>query len=172
MVGMLLLQAAWILTVPPFRGSDEFDHAYRAAAVAGGEWVAGEPVGDDDGWAVEVPGSLVAAAEAQCDELPGVGEVRCSPIERATGGNVVVGSTAAGYHPAFYWLVGSAAGPFEGVGALYAMRVATALLCLLFIGCAAWATSLLPGRWPMASLLLAATPVLMYSTTIVAPNGT
>ena len=34
----LLLQSAWVLALPPFRGTDEFDHAYRAAEVAGGEW--------------------------------------------------------------------------------------------------------------------------------------
>ena len=37
--GVLLVQLAWILTVPPFRGIDEFDHAYRAAAVAHGQWL-------------------------------------------------------------------------------------------------------------------------------------
>ena len=30
-VGMLLLQTAWILAVPPYHAIDEFDHAYRAA---------------------------------------------------------------------------------------------------------------------------------------------
>ena len=36
-VGALLTQAAWLLSVPAFRGVDEFDHVYRAAAVARGE---------------------------------------------------------------------------------------------------------------------------------------
>ena len=39
-LGLAILQALWILTVPPFRASDEFDHAYRAAAVARGQWQA------------------------------------------------------------------------------------------------------------------------------------
>jgi hypothetical protein len=38
LVGVMLLQSAWILAVPPFRGSDEFDHAFRAAGVATGQW--------------------------------------------------------------------------------------------------------------------------------------
>jgi hypothetical protein len=29
-LGALVMQAAWILALPPFRGADEFDHAYRA----------------------------------------------------------------------------------------------------------------------------------------------
>ena len=38
LLGVLLVQAAWVLAVPPFRGSDEHDHAYKAAAVARGDW--------------------------------------------------------------------------------------------------------------------------------------
>lgn len=38
--GSFLLQAAWILAVPPFRGMDEPDHAYRAESVAAGRWSA------------------------------------------------------------------------------------------------------------------------------------
>jgi hypothetical protein len=38
LVGFLLAQAVWILTVPPFRGIDEFDHSFRAAGVASGPW--------------------------------------------------------------------------------------------------------------------------------------
>lgn len=169
--GFVLMQAAWLLTIPPFRGSDEFDHAYRAAAVARGEWVAGAPAGDDSGWLVEVPGSLVEAANAQCEELPDASPANCSPVEHTTDGNVLVGSTAAGYHPAFYWVVGTLALPFEGAGAAYAMRIASSVLCLLFLAASAWALGRLPGRWPLVGLVLAATPVLIYSTTIVAPNG-
>lgn len=42
-LGALLMQAAWIVAVPPFRGSDEFDHAYRAASVADGAWMPTTP---------------------------------------------------------------------------------------------------------------------------------
>src|SRR4051812_17846045 len=38
LLATLLAQAAWILAVPPFRGMDEFDHAFRAAGVASGQW--------------------------------------------------------------------------------------------------------------------------------------
>ena len=61
--GALLLQAAWIWTLPPFRGTDEFDHAYRAAAVAGGE---SKPVRESNpdrrGDLVTVPRRQVTAA--------------------------------------------------------------------------------------------------------------
>ncbi len=167
----MLLQAAWILTMPPFRGIDEFDHAFRAAAVARGEWVAGDPAEDGRGQLVTVPRSLVEAAHGQCAALPYTGPENCSPVESVSDGNVTVASSAASYHPAFYWVVGTAALPFDGAASLYAMRIASALLSLLFIGLAAWALAKLPGRWPLAGLILATTPVFVYSTTIAAPNG-
>ena len=41
----------------------------------------------------------------------------------------------------------------------------------MLIGLAAWALAKLPGRWPLAGLILATTPVFVYSTTVAAPNG-
>jgi hypothetical protein len=151
----MLLQAAWIITIPPFRGADEFDHAFRAAAVAGGEWVGGDPADEGRGWLVEVPASLVQAANGQCEQLTYVGPQNCSPAETTEDGKVLVASSAATYHPAFYWLVGTAGLPFEGASSLYAMRVATALLCLVFLSAAAWAIAKLPTRWPLAAMTLA-----------------
>lgn len=167
----MLLQAAWILTVPPFRGIDEFDHAYRASGVAGGQWVADEPADNGRGNLVRVPPALVEAAHDQCARLEYTGVDNCSPVEQAGDGQVLVASAAAAYHPAFYWIVGTAARPFDGAGALYAMRVGTAALSLVFLAMAAWALGKLPSRWPMVGLVLATTPVLVYSTTVVSPNG-
>ncbi len=169
--GLLVLQVAWIITVPPFRGSDEVDHSYRAAAVAGGEWVAGPYADDGRGWLVTVPENLVEAASAQCAELPYTGPDNCTAVAPAAHGTVLVASSAAGYHPAYYWLVGTAGAPFAGAASLYAMRVASALLCLLFLGLGVWASFRQDTRWPAAGLVLAASPVLVYSTTVVAPNG-
>lgn len=170
--GIMLLQVAWMVTVPPFRGLDEIDHAYRAAAVAGGDWVAGEWASDGRGWLVEVPPSLVDAAKPQCGQLKYYGPDNCEPVA-TTGvdGDVLIASAAAAYHPAFYWVIGTAASPLEGAGALYAMRIAAALMCLLFLSLAVWAIGQIPTRWPTAALLLAMTPVLVYSTTVAAPNG-
>lgn len=171
LVGVLLLQMAWIITMPPFRAIDEFDHAFRAAAVAGGEWVAGEAAEDGRGRLVTVPGSLVDAAHAQCADLEYTGPDNCSAVEQVDDSHVLVSSAAASYHPAYYWVVGTTARPFDGANALYAMRVASALLCLLFVAVSAWALSKLPSRWPLAALVLAMPPVFLYSTAMAAPNG-
>lgn len=170
LVGVLLMQVAWILTIPPFRGSDEFDHVYRAAAVADGEWYVDEWATDGRGLLVSVPPDIVEAAHFQCEQLPYTGPENCEPSARPDGD--LRAATGAGlYHPAFYWVVGTVAQPLEGVPALYAMRLATATLCLICFGIAAWAVARMPSRWPLAALTLALSPVMAYSTAVVAPNG-
>jgi hypothetical protein len=167
---MLLLQAAWILTVPPFRGSDEFDHVYRAAAVAEGQIFVDEWASDGRGLVLDVPRDIVSAAHFQCERLPYTGSANC-PSSAGSSELIRASSGAGAYHPAYYWVIGTLAKPFDGAAALYAMRIVSAALCLLFIGLAAWSATRIRSRWPLAGLVLAASPVLVYSTTIVAPNG-
>lgn len=173
-VGVLLVQAAWMIAVPPFRGSDEFDHAFRAAGVAGGQWRLETPADDGRGLLTDVPLSVARAANAQCEDLSYTGPDNCTPVEITASGHARIATAAGGYHPAFYWVIGIAAVPFDGAGALYAMRVAAALLCLVGIAAAFWALrngSWAGGRWTTLALLTALTPTLLYTTVIAAPNG-
>ncbi|MEP6665706.1 MAG: hypothetical protein ABJA81_04595, partial [Nocardioidaceae bacterium] len=67
-LGALLLQLAWSLSLPAFTGVDEFDHAYRAAAVAHGEWRADlGPATHGRGDLVSVPKALPPAAGSVCN---------------------------------------------------------------------------------------------------------
>ncbi len=167
------MQTAWILTLPPFRGLDEFDHAYRAAAVAHGEWLP-DPVSAANGRGelVTVPRTLVEAAGPVCNSYDYTGPENCAPVTDAGDGMVTVASGAARYNPAFYWVMGTAARPFEGSEALYVMRLTAALLCAAFIALAGWSVSLWSRtRWPMVAILVALSPVAVYSTALAAPNG-
>ncbi|MGH3497544.1 MAG: DUF2142 domain-containing protein [Nocardioidaceae bacterium] len=172
-IGFVALQMAWITAVPPFRGSDEFDHAYRAAAVARGQWVA--PPSDatrGTGAMVLVPPDIVAAAHAECSRLHYTTKADCSVPSVEHHGLVEMPSGAGRYNPVFYFVIGSAALPFHGSTALYVMRFVTAGICALFLGLAAWSTTRSRrGHAPMVALLVAATPVLVYSTAVAAPNG-
>ena len=172
-VGVLMMQAAWIAALPPFRAIDEFDHAFRAASVARGHWVASETARHGRGDLVVAPDSLVQAAHDQCKALKYTGKDNCTPVTRADAqGNVLIASAASRYNPAFYWYVGTMAMPFEGATALQAMRVAAALLCALFIVMSIWALrSWATNVWPALGLIVAITPVLMYSTVVPAPNA-
>jgi hypothetical protein len=169
--GFALMQAIWIVTLPPFRGVDEFDHAYRASAVAHGQVRSTEWAVDGRGLLVAVPESLVAAAHEQCASLAYTGPDNCSPAGR-TGGLVLVGSGAGGYNPVYYVVVGVTSLPFDGVTSLYAMRITSALMCLLLIGGAAWAVAIRRrSSWSRVGMIAAVPPVMLYSTVVVAPNG-
>lgn len=173
MAGFVLIQVAWVFAVPPYGGTDEFDHAYRAAAVARGEWVA--PAVDatrGTGAFLKVPDDIVAAAGPQCRALEYTTAADCESSGDRGDGLVAVASGAGRYHPAFYAAVGSVALPFEGHAALYAMRAATAALSALLLAAGVW--SLLrwsSGPWPLLGLVVGLTPVLLFSTSVVAPNG-
>lgn len=172
LVGILLLQTAWMLAVPPFRGLDEHEHAYKAAAVARGDWSASHEASPQGrGQFVRVPDDLVQAARPVCESLHYTTPDNCRG--RSVGeGVTVVASNAAPYNPTYYILPGLAALPFSGAHALYAMRVTSAVLCaglllLALLALRRWATT----PWPGIALLSLLTPTMLYTTSIAAPNG-
>jgi hypothetical protein len=173
LLGVLLLQAAWSLVVPPFRGLDEHDHSYKAAAVAGGDWAADHRP-SEQGWGefIIVPRDIVLAANPVCEALPYTTAHNCSAVEQLGGGLVVVASSAARYNPLFYGVVGTAARWLEGTTALYAMRLAAALICASLMAAAGRVTiRTSQSPWPATALVLATTPMMLYTTMVAAPNG-
>ncbi len=168
----LLIQSAWILALPAFRGSDEFDHVYKAEAVAHGQLLDDGGTDRGRGGLLTVPADVVAAASAMCESYEYTGHDNCHPVEHVGGGMVTVASGASTYNPTYYAVVGLMARPFSGAGADFAMRAFTGILAALLLAWAAvvtagWARS----AWPMAALLVTATPVLVYSTAVASPNG-
>lgn len=172
LVSMLLMQGAWILTMPAFRGIDEFDHVYKAAAVARGQWTAPDGAPHGRGGIVTIPASIVHAASRVCQSYSYVGHDNCFPIGAVQRGQAEVATAAGSYNPSYYMIVGNLARPFGGAGADYAMRIATALICAFLI---AWAAAVIARSattvWPLITLAIGLTPVLVYSTAIAAPNG-
>jgi hypothetical protein len=169
--GLGLLLLTWISLMPPAGGLDEFVHAFRAASVARGHWTAvvGPSGTARDG--VVVPADLVRAAHPQCALLNYTSDLDCVGIAHGDE-TVLVADSANAYHPAFYAVVGVVALPFHGTAALYVMRLATAALALMFVALAltalgTWARS----RAAYLGPVVACTPMLVYSSAIVAPNG-
>ena len=172
-IGLLAAESAWLLAVPAFRGLDEFDHVYRAASVARGEWLpSGDQAVHGRGELVTVPRDLVAAAGPECRARPYTGHDNCAPAANAPGDGVRVASAAARYQPFYYWVVGTAARWAHGTAALYVMRIVSALLCAIFTGLAAWTTTRWARTgWPLLALVGSLTPVVVYSAIVVAPNA-
>lgn len=171
LTGLMLVQASWILGTPPFRGIDEFDHAYRAASVAGGQIRPyDEPVDAGRGDYLRVPEELVKDAGPVCSSYSYTGPDNCSPVTSLGGDEVTVASAAARYHPAYYAVVGTIASSWDGADFVFAGRWVSAALCA-----GLWGVAVLVGLrcrpvllWPMT---LVCTPVLLYSQSVLAPNG-
>jgi hypothetical protein len=169
--GILLVQLAWMFTVPPFGGIDEFDHSYRAAAVAHGQWVAPPSVATrGTGAWLEVPSDIVRAAHDECHALHYTGPEDC--VGTPQGAYTKIASGAGRYNPIFYAIIGYPALPFSGAAALYVMRLMTILLAWSFFVLALsairrWAK----GPLPFVAAAVVCTPVMIYSDSIAAPNG-
>jgi hypothetical protein len=170
-ISVLALQVVWILSVPPFRASDEFDHVYRAASVARGDWRAeSSSATRGTGAMVTVPSDIVDAARPECRRLRYTEDVDC--VGAVEGSETRVATGAGRYNPVFYALIGVPALPFDGAAALYVMRLVSALLCLALLAAALaavreWART----PWPYLGVVLACSPVVVFSTSVAAPNG-
>jgi hypothetical protein len=170
-VAVLIAEAVWILAVPPFRGSDEVDHAFRAAGAATGQLYLGQGTPHGRGHLVWVPSDLLKAAQPQCASLSYVGHDNCHAVE-TDGGRSRVATGAGDYDPTFYFVIGTIAKPFHGAAADYAMRVTNAVLCGLLlalgVGLMTYAGT---GRWANLGVLAALTPEVLFSGAIPGPNG-
>jgi hypothetical protein len=170
-----LMQLAWILTLPPATGIDEFDHIHRAASVGAGHWGYSREEIDPKvgrGGLIPVPKDIVAATKPGCESFIYVGRANCNAYADADHGLVEIACAAARYNPLFYAVVGYPGSLFQGMTALTAMRVVTALLSAAMVGLGAialrtWART----GWPLLGLFLAATPTVIYSSSVTSPNG-
>lgn len=174
-LGFVVLQLAWILSVIPYFGIDEFDHAFRASSVADGHWHTTHdlpPFGTGRGDLIRVREDVVLSAHPACAYRPYTGLYNCYAKANPPGNEVVIASGAARYNPTFYWVVGTAAKPFHGNAALYAMRTTAAGLCALMFALAVWLfTGVSRSIWPATAAMIASLPTTVYSTSVAAPNG-
>lgn len=174
MLAIVTIQVGWLLAVPTFYGLDEIDHVFRAASVANGHWQASDVDAEDGrGYLIPVPADIVKAAHEPCTKLTYVGPDNCSPTtEPDARGDVLIASAAATYNPAWYFVIGTAARPFDGADAALAMRVSSMVLCDLLVAAALWLLAKRTrSRWAILGVALACTPVLLYSSVNAAPNG-
>ena len=172
LIGVLITQFAWAWATPPFRGIDEIDHAFRAASVADGDVNPSHQSADHRGILVKVPPGLAADARAQCEALTSKEPTDCVPEVTLADGDVLIFSTASGYSPVFYEVIGTISKPWDGVTALYVMRGAASLINALLILVAAWCLMTRSrSASPVAGLLIALTPMALYTTMVPAPNG-
>ena len=169
-VGVLLLELAWIAALPAFRGLDEFAHAFRADSLVHGQLLSRSTA--THGQLVSVDEDLARAARPECTAYQYTSHDDCRPTGAAEDGRVTQASSAGSYDPLYYVVAGGAALPFDGVAALYAMRIVTALATAVLVG---WAAALVARwdstGWMLSGLLLVVTPIMAYSGAVAAPNA-
>jgi|GEM_PF-4733096 len=169
--GFALQIAVWVMIIPGYEAYDEFDHLFRASGVTHGQVLA--PAHETDGYTTVIADRrLVEAGYAECRSLPYTSHRECAPMSSAGDGLVVVASRAAYYNPAYYAAVGWAERLGSGVSAVVITRAVSVALSLALI---AWAV-LFTRSWPdpragIRGLFFCATPMLLFSLAIVAPNG-
>ena len=167
--------ASWSLAMPRDSGPDEPSHVVHAAAVDRGQWV-GSPVSQLPGFTlVRVPAALsyvAGIAQEQCFQSPPTRPASCQPSWPADG-HVVPSVTYTGHYPPLYYaIVGLPTLASSSLPAFYAMRLLSALVCALLLGLAGAVVAMWSrNRMLPLGILLAVTPMALYSAAVVNPSG-
>ncbi|HEY4028556.1 MAG TPA: DUF2142 domain-containing protein [Candidatus Dormibacteraeota bacterium] len=186
-VGYALLIAAWAFASPLGAAPDEAAHTVRAAAAAVGQ-LQGRSVMPYDRTPQRTPAQAdFLNAEAQQFTIPAglappepcfaghadraASCVGAQPTRRTTGTVTAVTYTTTA-PPGAYALAGLAMGlPQQLLPPGYLGRLALALLCGLLLAAAAWAAGARGSLWPLAGLALAASPVVLFLSASLGPQG-
>lgn len=170
-LGLALLLGAWVVATRPFQAPDEPSHYLRAAGIASGQWLgpkapypapwlppAQRAWAQQGARAVRIPARLT----------PPYGDCRVVQPRARTCLEV---TSVGNYHPLPYLLpaVAIAASPASST-ALWLSRASSALQCLVFILLAVallWNGS----PWPLIGLLAAITPMVLFVSSVINPNG-
>lgn len=171
--GLLLIQGAWMLALPMFRGPDEIDHLLRSSNVALGHWQPAARDPDQDQRYVVADETLARAAQPTCELLhEDFDTTVCRPRQSLPDGTVEILSQAARYNAAYYLIAGSPMRVENNEAGAWAVRALGALLSTLLM---AWAWSLVVSRqataWPSLAMTIATPPAVFFATTVAAPNG-
>jgi hypothetical protein len=165
--------ASWSLAMPRYSGPDEPSHVVHAAGVVRGE-LTGVPIPHFEGWlTVRVPAPYALGIDQdKCYQLSARLPASCEPpwpSDHAT----IDGLTYTGhYPPAYYAIVGLPTLVTSSVEGFYAMRLVSALLAALFLGlCGLVVATWTRNSWLTLGILVAATPMAIYSAAVVNPSA-
>lgn len=163
------LGGLWAVADPIFSVPDEPAHAVYAAAVVRGEFFA-ETEGIDT--TVRVPATYAqAGTTGACFIYDGAVPAGCAEPYVARAGTAEVVTTAGRYPPAYYLFAGSATLVSDGATAVYLMRFLTVFLCAALLASAFASAREMRSAWPVTGIVLACTPMVLFFTGAVNPQG-
>ncbi|NUR28365.1 MAG: DUF2142 domain-containing protein [Catenulispora sp.] len=178
LVGFFLISASWAIASPLSSSPDEPSHMVKAAATARGEFVNTTSRHEiKGGFEKTWLGYPLPAKYATLDAMSACFRNKLLPAscgkkfgtdDRST----IVETSAGNYNPAYYFPVGLPSLVLPGVGALYGMRLMSALLnsALLAAAVGVAAAFRRPG-WPLLGVVACGTPMTLFLSGTVNSNG-
>ena len=166
-----MLGVTWALIQPPYGVSDEPAHAVKALATAHGELRGPNSVGQFGypSMDFQVPSAYSSIWHFTCYS----GEVnqtpQCAPHFPSGHDRIAVSSTAAEYPPPYYATVGIWGWIAPGVFGLLLMRLATVIICTVFLLMSAYLFLLSGNSLRLSVLLICATPTVFAFSGVVNP---
>jgi len=159
MAVLLPLSITWALSNPMFASPDEPAHMARAQGFARFDF---DPPYETDGLPMDAPECFRFRPEVTAD---------CADLTWGTDGTEVETRTRD-YPPLFHSVAAVPALFVGGLGGAYVMRLWMAVVCCALI---AWAGAMIirpgAGRWTVAGLALALTPMSVFVSSTVNPSG-
>ncbi len=169
-----MLSSLWALASPLMSSPDEPAHTIKAAAVVRGQLQGKNGAAQGERTVVTVP-AYIASVEGlpACFAWKPLVAAGCAPQVPASDTNPVEARTSAGnYNPMYYAVTGLPSLVFSGAKAIYAMRIASALIVSAFLALAlASLASLRRGRLPLLIGAVSLTPMVLYLGGAINPNA-
>lgn len=166
---LTVVSAAWGLSVPLFSAPDEPSHVVKAAAVANGQlgWrdIGGVPH-------VRVAAVFLRTDVHECYQHRPETSAACAPDFVGGTERTDVPTLAGRYPPLYYALVGLPLRLSPDARGVYAARALSAALSAALLA-AALSSAVTLGRhgWPVVGLAAGMTPIALYLSGMVNPNG-
>lgn len=167
-----LLTTLWSLASPLMSVPDEPSHTIKAAAVARGQFLgtAGQTQGEV--LQVTVPKYIADTRGMACYAFKPQITADCSPTLSADRGPAPAITSAGNYNPLYYLAVGLPSRIFAGEPGVYAMRIASGLLCSVFLAATFMAASQFRRRrWPIIATVTSTTPMVLFLCGSINPNA-
>lgn len=169
-IALAVVASAWAIATPISSGPDEPAHLVKAASVVRGELVGPQGIYGND---VDVPKYIQWTNGQTCFVFHPEKPADCAPPLNGDPGEIVTGSTTAGYNnPVYYALVGWPTLIFSNEVGIYAVRIvsgilSSAILALAFMLISTWRRPTIP----LFGLTVALTPMVLYVNGIVNPSS-
>jgi hypothetical protein len=178
LIGFFLVSVGWAFASPMSTSPDEPSHIVKAAATARGEFVNSTSRHEvSGGFEKTWLGYPLPAKYATLDAMSAcfrntLYSAACGQKFGTDNSTAIVETSAGNYNPLYYFPVGLPSLVLPGVGALYGMRVASALLnsALLAAAVGIAASWRRPG-WPVLGVVACGTPMALFLSGTVNSNG-